>query len=199
MKNLILLGAIAVTLAATGISHAEIKPESLARDWQGAKSVWLKAEECEMLGGTVENVGTLNCDSAKGCKTTDKDGVNHYACITEKVLTTVLVPSPVRASTPTSPGANASQKVVSANSMVMAPRQLTMDGSLSSVDLRNGTLKLISDHGVPVDVTITGAEVLNDGKKVSASSLKTGARVRINYFIRENRYIANSVSIINMN
>ncbi|MFL6764092.1 MAG: hypothetical protein ACJ8FO_02730 [Sphingomicrobium sp.] len=49
----------------------------------GAIATPLTEAECKGLGGSVVDVSTDSCRTAKGCITAGKDGVMHSACITE--------------------------------------------------------------------------------------------------------------------
>ena len=73
--------AIAILLTNSCVNAAVKKAGGLASP-PVAKASALNQEECTGLGGKVS--AAVKCATGSACYTTDKDGVIHMACITNK-------------------------------------------------------------------------------------------------------------------
>lgn len=80
---------------------------------------------------------------------------------------------------------------------VPAPVLMTAEGSVSELDLKAGTLKLIDAAGKSwtMGIETPGTAVWKETKFVSLAELKAGDRVKVRYVTKNGKAIARSIDI----
>jgi hypothetical protein len=75
---------VSIVVFGTWASAVEVqRPGGRTATPTRSKAIPLTNAECTGLGGTVETTLEVNCATGQKCKTVDKNGVIHGACITK--------------------------------------------------------------------------------------------------------------------